>query len=275
MRFYAVSTEAIRHTHRGLQQLANNRNGSHRASRSLRVAHLYGHLQCRAKDGQRIHLSLQRLSDDWCLQARDLRADLRDLQAMGWLSFQGGMHGTSIELHEPLLTDQSRGAETQREQPSPPDQRSLTVETRAAEPYGESENIPGGPDLINRFCNRFNWHRPEGWPAVTPAELQSAELSERLQAAMRYAGGENRFWRQLAQALTKMPSLWRTAFPNLNSPADCAAALFAADVGCVNPCIRDWRVFSWARLPNSRPRKTPQPAVVEEGEAFYTHEFWA
>jgi hypothetical protein len=73
----------------GLQQLANNRNGSHRTSRSLRVAHLYGHLQCRAKDGQRIHLSLQRLSDDWCLQARVLRADLRDLQAMGWLSFQG------------------------------------------------------------------------------------------------------------------------------------------------------------------------------------------
>jgi hypothetical protein len=114
MRFYAVSTEAIRHTNRGLQQLANNRHGSHRSSRSLRVAHLYGHLQCRAKDGQRIQLSLQRLANDWRLQARDLRADLRDLQALGWLSFQGGMHGTTIELHEPLLPARTNRAESRQ-----------------------------------------------------------------------------------------------------------------------------------------------------------------
>jgi hypothetical protein len=78
-------------------------------------------------------LSLQRLANDWRLQARDLRADLRDLQALGWLSFKGGMHGTTIELHEPLLPDRTNRAESRQ---VPPKHSSLLAEIGALDARG-------------------------------------------------------------------------------------------------------------------------------------------
>ena len=97
-RFFCVCTEAIEQTHRALQQLEASRRGSGRPSRALRVAQLYGHLQLRARSGQPVQLSVKHLADRWHLQPRELRADLNDLQALGWLRFSTDIHGTTIEL---------------------------------------------------------------------------------------------------------------------------------------------------------------------------------
>ena len=61
MRFYAVSTEAVELTFRALQKLDRDRKGSHRPSRALRVATLFGHLQCRARGGTNVQVGCRQL----------------------------------------------------------------------------------------------------------------------------------------------------------------------------------------------------------------------
>lgn len=99
MRFFCVRTEAIAQTHRALQGLhQQSRRGSGRPSRALRVAQLYGHLQCRANATHTVRLSLKHLAESWQLQPRELRADLNDLQAIGWLRYRTDIHGTTVQL---------------------------------------------------------------------------------------------------------------------------------------------------------------------------------
>ena len=83
MRFYATRTEAIQKTYSALQLLNQRRKGSLNPSRAIRVATLYGHLQCRAQSGQPIRLGCRDLANAWHLQPRELRADLQDLAAIG------------------------------------------------------------------------------------------------------------------------------------------------------------------------------------------------
>ncbi len=67
MRFYALSTEGIDRTYRALQQHQRDLRGSTGASRCLRVAQLYGHLQFRARDGREVQLVLRDLAAAWHL----------------------------------------------------------------------------------------------------------------------------------------------------------------------------------------------------------------
>lgn len=115
MRFYAVCTDAIELTHEALQRVPTTRQGSRRPSRSLRVAQLYGHLQCRAREGKPIQVGIRGLAQKWHLQPRELRADLNDLQAMGWLSFEGGLNGTIIQLHGPGVVSAPRAHQSDPE----------------------------------------------------------------------------------------------------------------------------------------------------------------
>ena len=101
MRFYAVSTEAVDLTYRALQKLDRGRTGSRRPSRALRVATLFGHLQFRARGGTSVQVGCRQLAEAWHLHPREIRADLLDLEAIGWLSFTSSTTGLSIRLHEP------------------------------------------------------------------------------------------------------------------------------------------------------------------------------
>ena len=70
MRFYAVSTEAVELTYRALQKLDRERNGSQRPSRALRVAKLFGHLQCRARGANSVQVGCRQLAAAWHLHPR-------------------------------------------------------------------------------------------------------------------------------------------------------------------------------------------------------------
>ena len=100
MRFYATRTEAIQKTYSALQLLNQRRKGSLNPSRAIRVATLYGHLQCRADPGGCVQLALRELATAWHLQPRLLREDLADLQAIGWLTYSGDAFGTQVQLQE-------------------------------------------------------------------------------------------------------------------------------------------------------------------------------
>lgn len=63
LRFFCVHTEAIEQTHQALQSLEQERQGSSRPSRALRVAQLYGHLQLRARENNRVQLGLKHLAE--------------------------------------------------------------------------------------------------------------------------------------------------------------------------------------------------------------------
>ncbi len=101
MRFYAVSTEAVELTYRALQKLDRERKGSQRPSRALRVATLFGHLQCRARGGNSVQVGCRQLAEAWHLHPREIRADLLDLEAIGWLNFSSSSRGLCIRLNEP------------------------------------------------------------------------------------------------------------------------------------------------------------------------------
>ncbi|MFZ4567255.1 MAG: hypothetical protein ACOYMY_12420 [Prochlorococcaceae cyanobacterium] len=225
MRFYAVSTAAIDHTHRALSRLHQQDRSGHRPSRALRVAQLYGHLQCRADDSGALRLALRELAAAWHLQPNILRADLQDLQRLGWLRYEGRPDGTHIRLID----------------------HDGTTATRPQ------------PDLLAVFVEEYNRHRPPSWPAYAP---RSSGLTGRLTRAIRHAGGADAFWAVLRQALTAMPPFWRDTYPNGRSGGDCVAALLSTDRQGAGLGVEFWHVFRWAAAGNgsSTPTSTTPTA---------------
>ena len=230
-RFFCVHTEAIEQTHRALQQLEQQRRGSKRPSRALRVAQLYGYLQLRARDGDAVQLGLKHLAESWHVQPRELRADLTDLQSLGWLSFTTGMHGTTVQLSEP-----------QENEPLQSEQPALGTTEESVEPFNESSAGAPEASLIEQFCSIYNQERPITWPALN---APNGALSRALQSAIAVAGTPDTFWRVLRLALQAMPEFWRNTYPQGRTGAQCAAALlksnqFEADLG-----PEFWHVFRW------------------------------
>jgi len=257
MRFYAVRTEAIELTHQALQKLDQGRKGSGRASRALRVATLYGHLQCRARDGHTIQLSCRDLANAWHVQTRELRADLQDLEAIGWLSYTSGPLGLSIRLNEPdeRLDSGDEGADLEALNDSPVEptpSRSLEPASAIAqpgvmpqvvsEPSAEPKRAPLQSPLIAQFAATYNQHKPQSWPAYAPTGTALAGL---LHKAIRHAGGAEAFWSVLIQALRSMPEFWRNTYPQGRSGADCAMALLSADRKAAGLGAEFWHVFCW------------------------------
>ncbi len=257
MRFYAVRTEAIELTHQALQKLDQGRKGSGRASRALRVATLYGHLQCRARDGHTILLSCRDLANAWHVQTRELRADLQDLEAIGWLSYTSGPLGLSIRLNEPdeRLEPSHEGADLEAGDDSavePIPSRSVepasaVVQPRVmpqvvSEPSAEPKRAPVQSPLIAQFTATYNQHKPQSWPAYAPTGNALAGL---LQKAIRHAGGAEAFWSVLIKALRRMPEFWRNTYPQGRSGADCAMALLSADRKAAGLGVEFWHVFCW------------------------------
>jgi hypothetical protein len=257
MRFYAVRTEAIELTHRALQKLDQGRKGSGRASRALRVATLYGHLQCRARDGHTIQLSCRDLANAWHVQTRELRADLQDLEAIGWLSYTSGPLGLSIRLNEPdeRLDPGHEGADLEvvddsAVEPIPSrsvEPASAVAQPRAiaevvSEPSAEPKSTSPASPLIAQFAATYNQHKPCTWPAYAPTGTALAGL---LHKAIRHAGGAEAFWSVLIGALRSMPEFWRNTYPQGRSGADCAMALLSADRKAAGLGAEFWHVFCW------------------------------
>jgi hypothetical protein len=262
MRFYAVRTEAIELTHQALQKLDQGRKGSGRASRALRVATLYGHLQCRARDGHTIQLSCRDLANAWHVQTRELRADLKDLEAIGWLSYTSGPLGLSIRLNEPdgrlYPGDEDADLEAMdveavndspaMQMPSTSvEPASAVVQPRAiaevvSEPSAEPKSSRAMNPLIAQFTATYNQHKPQSWPGYKPT---GNALAGPLQKAIRHAGGAEAFWAVLIGALRRMPEFWRNTYPQGRNGADCAMALLSADRKAAGLGAEFWHVFCW------------------------------
>jgi hypothetical protein len=257
MRFYAVSTEAVELTFRALQKLDRDRKGSHRPSRALRVATLFGHLQCRARGGTNVQVGCRQLAEAWHLHPREIRADLQDLEAIGWLSYTSSTTGLCIRLHEPEehLDPGHEGADLEAVDESPVEPiPSRSVEPASAvvqprvmtqvvsEPSAEPKRAPVQSPLIAQFAATYNQHKPETWPAYKPT---GNALAGRLQKAIRHAGGAEAFWSVLIQALQRMPEFWRVTYPQGRSGVDCATALFTADRKAAGLGEELWHVFCW------------------------------
>jgi len=262
MRFYAVRTEAIELTHQALQKLDQGRKGSGRASRALRVATLYGHLQYRARDGHTIQLSCRDLANAWHVQTRELRADLQDLEAIGWLSYTSGPLGLSIRLNEPdeRLDPGDEGADLEAMDVEAVNDSALelipsrSVEPASAvaqprvmaevmsEPSAEPESTSSKSPLIAQFAATYNQHKPETWPAYTPT---GTVLASRLRQAIRHAGGAEAFEAALIRALRGMPEFWRTEYPQERNGPDCARALLQVDRASEGRGVEHWHVFAW------------------------------
>ena len=263
MRFYAVSTEAVELTYRALQQLDRGRKGSHRPSRALRVATLFGHLQCRARGGRSIQVGCRQLAEAWHLHPREIRADLQDLEAIGWLSYTSSTTGLCIHLNEPdgspLPVIQGGGADalddTPAEQPTaglrvqsvvaPAEPQAIAEEINSPEPSAEPERTPAMNQLISTFAAVYNQHKPQSWPAYKPT---GAVLANRLRQAIRQAGGTEAFEALLIQALQGMPEFWRVTYPEGRSGAECASALLKVDRASEGRGVEHWHLFSWAAL---------------------------
>jgi hypothetical protein len=230
--------------------------GSGRASRALRVATLYGHLQCRARGGQPVWLSCRDLANAWHLQTRELRADLQDLEAIGWLSYKSSTKGLCIRLHEPQVPC-GRGDESvaiappdactpepqpaERKQHQAP-QTEPAIAAATSEPSAELKSTPAQSPLIAQFAATYNQHKPQSWPAYNPT---GSALATRLQKAIRHAGGAEAFWAVLIQALRRMPEFWRVTYPQGRSGSDCAMALLSADRKAAGLGVEFWHVFCW------------------------------
>ena len=262
MRFYAVSTEAVELTFRALQKLDRDRKGSHRPSRALRVATLFGHLQCRARGGTNVQVGCRQLAEAWHLHPREIRADLQDLEAIGWLSYTSSTTGLCIRLHEPEAhLDLGHGAadaeavDLEAVDDSPVEEiPSRSVEPASAvvqprvmtqvvsEPSAEPESTSPQSQLIAQFAATYNQHKPETWPAYKPT---GTALAGRLQKAIRHAGGAEAFWAVLVGALRRMPEFWRLTYPQGRSGVDCATVLFTADRKAAGLGEELWHVFCW------------------------------
>jgi hypothetical protein len=256
MRFYAVSTEAVDLTYRALQQLDRGRTGSRRPSRALRVATLFGHLQFRARGGTSVQVGCRQLAEAWHLHPREIRADLLDLAAIGWLSFTSSTTGLSIRLHEPQgpsgradqsadvavpddCTPEPQAAEGKQAKARQTEQASAAG---ASEPSAEPESTPPQSPLIAQFAATYNQHKPQSWPAYNPT---GSALAGRLQKAIRHAGGAEAFWAVLIQALRRMPEFWRLTYPQGRTGVDCATVLFSADRKAAGLGVEFWHVFCW------------------------------
>ena len=263
MRFYAVSTEAVELTYRALQELDQERQGSHRPSRALRVATLFGHLQCRARGGSNVQVGCRQLAEAWHLHPREIRSDLQDLASIGWLSYTSSTAGLCIRLNEPdgsaVPVDQGGDSEalddTPAEQPiaevnaapvgNSPEPEVLSTELNSPEPSAEPERTPAMSQLISAFAAVYNQHKPESWPAYKPT---GAVLANRLRQAIRQAGGTEAFEAVLIQALRGMPEFWRVTYPEGRSGAECASALLKVDRASEGRGVEHWHLFSWAAL---------------------------
>jgi hypothetical protein len=271
MRFYAVRTEAIELTHQALRALDQQRKGSHRPSRALRVATLYGHLQCRARDGVINRLGCRQLANAWHLHPRELRADLHDLAAIGWLSVSSSPLGLCIRLHEPLETTgaaESVTAAVAVLQPQPPAAgeatRSEALPAAVAKPSDADGHQAEADGLIATFAAVYNQARPQAWPAYSP---NGRALLGRLQRAIRHAGGAEAFWLLLRRALQAMPEFWRITYPQGRTGAVCAAALLRGDRSSAGLGVEFWHVFSWALVSDG----DSNPVEVGQGPSAAMH----
>ena len=261
MRFYATRTAAIQKTYSALQLLNQRRKGSLNPSRAIRVATLYGHLQCRADPGGCVQLALRELATAWHLQPRLLREDLADLQAIGWLTYRGDAFGTQVQLQEvvepqahdlePLQGTKEQADQTIADAPSseqqPPQPLPLQGEPSGREPSPEPsvapESTPPQRQLIAQFATIYNQHKPETWPTYTPT---GTVLGSRLRQAIRHAGGAEAFEAALIRALQGMPEFWRTEYPQNRSGANCARALLQVDRASEGRGVEHWHVFAWS-----------------------------
>ena len=256
MRFYATRTEAIQKTYSALQLLDQRRKGSLNPSRAIRVATLYGHLQCRADAGGCVQLALRELATAWHLQPRLLREDLADLQAIGWLTYSGDAFGTQVQLREvvepqahDLEPPQGTGEQAMQsidDAPSSVQQISqpllLQADPVGPEPSTAPVITPSTSPLIAQFVATYNQHKPQSWPAYNPT---GSALASRLQKAIRHAGGAEAFWAVLIGALRHVPEFWRVTYPQGRSGSDCAMALLSADRKAAGLGVEFWHVFCW------------------------------
>lgn len=229
MQFFCIRTEAIRRTHQALQGLDQQRRGSLRPARVMRVAQLYGHLQWRSRGSRDVRVTLRDLASAWMVQPRLLRGDLEDLQALGWLRFCSDAHGTRVELVE-------SDAATEPVTPAP---SSTPTGNDASQ---KPERRAAASDWISRFTALYNAHKPAAWPACNGS---CAVLASRLQQAIRQAGGAEAFWAVLIRALRGMPEFWRHTYPEGRSGVECASALLKVDRGSEGRGVEHWHVFCW------------------------------
>jgi hypothetical protein len=253
MRFYAVSTEAVDLTYRALQQLDRGRTGSRRPSRALRVATLFGHLQFRARGGSTVQVGCRQLAEAWHLHPREIRADLLDLEAIGWLCFTSSTTGLSIRLHEPQgRADQNADVAAPDDCPPEPHvaeshqgktpQSEQAIAAGTSEPSAQPESTSPKSPLITQFAATYNQHKPQSWPAYNPT---GSALASRLQKAIRHAGGAEAFWGVLIEALRRVPEFWRLTYPQGRSGSDCAMALLSTDRKAAGLGVEFWHVFCW------------------------------
>jgi hypothetical protein len=252
MRFYAVRTDAIELTHQALQKLDQKRKGSRRPSRALRVATLYGHLQCRAQEGQLIQLGCRQLANDWHLHPREIRSDLQDLASIGWLSYTSSPMGLCIRLNEVVRavgpvdgSSDAAAPEGTQGQPIQEHMAPLNERQGGAETAGD---LSSNHQLIAHFAALYNQHKPKSWPAYSP---NGNSLAARLQRAIRHAGGQKAFDQVLIQALQAMPEFWRSVYPQGRTGGACVAALLSGDRSTSGLGVEFWHVFSWG-APGSR-----------------------
>ena len=265
MQFFCIRNEAIRQTHRALQTLREQRQGSLRPGRVLRVAQLYGYLQWRSRGNRDVRVTLRDLGAAWFVQPRLLKSDLDDLQALGWLRFCSDAKGTTVRLASGGLdsdTDEPDREELAMPEPLPAmesvaeiptvaeEQASSVVHPRVinkapTEPSAEPEPRPAMNQLISQFTATYNQHKPQSWPAYKPT---GTALASRLQRAIRHAGGTEAFWTALIRALRSMPEFWRVTYPQGRSGVDCAMALLSADRKAAGLGVEFWHVFVWGAV---------------------------
>lgn len=262
MQFFCIRNEAIRQTHRALQTLSDERQGSLRPGRVLRVAQLYGYLQWRSRGSRDVRVTLRDLGAAWFVQPRLLKADLDDLQALGWLRFCSDANGTTVTLASgPTEGDAAEPDEQDCEPqaPLPPLQSAVAIPsareervsavvqprviTKApSEPSTAPERSPAVNPLIAQFAAIYNQHKPQTWPTYTPT---GTVLGSRLRQAIRHAGGTEAFEAVLIRALRGMPEFWRSEYPQGRSGAHCAGVLLKVDRGSEGRGVEHWHVFAW------------------------------
>jgi hypothetical protein len=200
-----------------------------------------------------------------------LRADLDDLQSLGWLRFRSDANGTMVQLLSDAqgveLTAEDRNPAVEERWEDGPDvepkgratdhrpEPSTTepvlvsgqaeprvIPTTRPEPSAEPKSTPAPSPLIAQFAATYNQHKPQSWPAYNPT---GSALASRLQKAIRHAGGAEAFSAVLIRALRRMPEFWRLTYPQGRSGSDCAMALLSADRKAAGLGVEFWHVFCW------------------------------
>jgi hypothetical protein len=271
VQFFCIRNEAIRQTYKALQSLNEQRQGSLRPGRVMRVAQLYGYLQWRSRGKRQVQVTLRDLGAAWLVQPRLLRADLDDLQSLGWLCFRSDANGTTVQLLsdaqgdeitaedsnpavkelwddtpdvQPMSTTAAHRLDTSPTQPvlltAEGERRVISISQ--TEPSTEPKGASVQRQLITQFAATYNQHKPQTWPAYNPT---GSTLASKLQKAIRHAGGAEAFWAVLIQALRRVPEFWRVTYPQGRSGSDCAMALLSADRKAAGLGVEFWHVFCW------------------------------